>query len=266
LRAASLFAAAATLVAAAACATPLLTKPEKLGRAPVLPSLQGLVPLKVIPALGDNTGDSGRTALQALSRGRWARACSVSTAVLARKAPDVEALGVFGLCSAVTRDRQAAETALARLRGVENPGYFSLLTQGVLHLQDRAPEKAQAQFRAVLQTHPEDPLALFFDGEAWHARQQTVAAINSFQATLKQWPDYTPALVAASRLMAGAKASSEELSAATSMAERATALEPMNTGYWRLLADLYRRTGQVGRANGIELQYVRASQSLVPEK
>jgi predicted Zn-dependent protease len=180
--------------------------------------------------------------------------------------PDVEALGVFGLCSAVTRDRQAADTALARLRGVENPGYFSLLTQGVLHLQDRAPEKAQAQFRAVLQTHPDDPLAWYFDGEALHARQQTGAAIQAFQATLKQWPDYTPALIAASRLMAGPKASVEDLKTAMAMAERATALEPMHAGYWHLLADLYRRTGQEARANGIELQYVRTYPPLGPKK
>jgi predicted Zn-dependent protease len=224
------------------------------------------MPLKVIPAVGAASGDSGRTALQALSRGRWARACGVATAVLARKAPDVEALGIFGLCSAVTQDRQAADAALARLRGLENPAYFSLLTQGVLHLQDRAPEKAQTQFRAVLQTHPDDPLALYFDGEALHARQQTGAAIQAFQATLKQWADYTPALIAASRLVAGPNASTKELSAATAMAERATALEPMNAGYWRWLSDLYRRTGQMDRANGIELQYVRTSQPLVPKK
>ena len=74
-------------------------------------------------------------------------ACVTATRVLAHKVPDVEALGVFALCSAVTGDRRATESALTRLKEAETSPYFGPLAQGVLHLRDKQPEKAQASWR-----------------------------------------------------------------------------------------------------------------------
>lgn len=195
--------------------------------------------------------------MQSLSQGRWASACATASSVLARQVPDVEALGVFALCAALTGDRAAAATAQARLKEAEPSPYFGPLTHGVLQLLDKQPQKAQVSWRPLLQARGDDPLVLYFEGEALHARQQPDQAVAAFQRVLKAWPDFTPALTALARLSAGPKASAQALQAALSMAERATQIEPTNRGHWRLLADLCRRTGQVGRADAIALQYLR---------
>ena len=202
-------------------------------------------------------GATGQDALQSLSRGHWTSACAIATRVLALKVPDVEALGVFALCSAVTGDRSAAASAQARLKEAESSPYFGPLTQGVLQLLDKQPEKAQASWRALLQARGNDPLLLYFEGEALHARKQPAQAVAAFGGSLKTWPDFAPALTALARLGSGPKASPPDLQSALSLAERATQIEPSNRGYWALLADLCRRTGQVGRADAIALQYLR---------
>jgi tetratricopeptide (TPR) repeat protein len=202
-------------------------------------------------------GSTGSEALEALRMGRWTQACRTATEVLARHVPDVEALGIFGLCAAVTRDRDAANTARTRLAEAERTPYFGPLTQGVLLLGERQPEKAQAAWRPVLQARRNDPLALYFEGEALHARRQTPKALAAFRGVLNTWPEFTPAMTAIARLNSGPKATPQDLKEALSLAERATEIEPTNRGYWRLLADLCRRTGQVGRADAIALQHLR---------
>ena len=197
-------------------------------------------------------------ALDALAHGRWGRACSLAAQVLAQGTRDLEALGVVGLCAAVMNDREIANAAIARLRESESPpGYFGRLTQGILDMLDRAPDKALLHFRAVQQARPNDPLALYFEGEALFAQQHREAAIAAFQTTLRAWPDFAPALTAAAQVLAGPQASQKDLLNAVQWVERATRAEPLNLGYWRLLAELCRRAGQGARAEAIELQYLR---------
>ena len=90
-----------------------------------------------------------------------------------------------------------------------------------------------------------------------HTRQRGHNGPPAFSGALKAWPDFAPALTALARLGSGPKASPQDLHSALSLAERATQIEPSNRGYWALLADLCRRTGQVGRADAIALQYLR---------
>jgi predicted Zn-dependent protease len=250
----------AALVAGALAHPTAWSAPVPLARdttgAPASPLLEPPDPAGPVPS-SPGTGTTGHDAMQSLSQGRWATACNTATSVLARRVPDVQALGVFALCSAVTGDRDAAAAAQARLKEAEPSPYFGPLTQGVLQLQDRQPERAQASWRPLLQARGDDPLVLYFEGEALHARKQPVQAVTAFRGTLKAWPDFTPALTALARLSSGPKASAQELQSALAMAERATQIEPSNRAYWRLLADLCRRTGQVGRADALALQHLR---------
>ncbi len=245
--------ACATLTPAWAAPTPVTREGGGLAASPLLDSSE--MPSMLDPALA--AGGTGSEALEALRKGRWTQACGIATQVLAQRVPDVEALGVFGLCSAVRRDRDAAKTALARLAEAESTPYFGPLTQGVLLLGERQPEKAQAAWRPVLQARPGDPLALYFEGEALHARRQAPQALAAFRGVLKAWPEFTPAMTAIARLSSGPKATPQELQEALKLAERATQIEPAHRGYWALLADLCRRTGQEGRAEAITLQYLR---------
>lgn len=201
---------------------------------------------------------SGLTAIKAISRGRWTTACNIATRVLAMQVPDVDALGVFALCAALRNDKEAANSAINRLREIEAvPGYYGLLTEGVFFLRDGLPDKAESAFNGALQSRSGSPLALYFNGEALHARHKDAEAISTFKAVLKIWPDYAPALTAAARVMAAPKASKEDLNAALAMSERAVSIEPSSVGYWRLLADLCDRTGQHDRANAIAVQWLR---------
>ena len=112
------------------------------------------------------SGTSGRDALNSLSHGRWARACSIASGILARQVADVDALGIFDLCAAISGDRKSAITALARLQEAETTPYFGLLTEGVLRLLDQQPEKAQVAWGPTLQARRDDPLTQYFEGEA----------------------------------------------------------------------------------------------------
>jgi tetratricopeptide (TPR) repeat protein len=246
---------AGTLACTAAWSTSITSTPDEPG-APASPLLESMNRSWAVQPL-PSQGATGHDAMQSLSQGRWASACATATNVLARRVADVEALGVFAVCSAITGDRDAAATAQARLKEAEPLPYFGPLTQGVLQLLDKQPEKAQASWWPLLQVRSDDPLVLYFEGEALHARQQSDQAVTAFRRVLEAWPDFAPALTAVARLSAGPKASAQALQTALSLAERATKIEPTNRAYWRLLADLCRRTGQLGRANAIALQYLR---------
>lgn len=201
-------------------------------------------------------GASGGMALNAISRGRWSNACSIATNVLARKVADVDALGVFALCAAIRNDAAAASSAIERLREAEPSAYYGLLTQGILELKAGSPERAEAAYKTVLRSRTADPLALYFSGEALHARRQDAEAIGTFRAVLKIWPDHAPALTAVARLLAAPNASKESLNEALVLTERATTIDPTNQAHWRLLAELCDRTGQQSRANAIALQWL----------
>jgi tetratricopeptide (TPR) repeat protein len=192
----------------------------------------------------------------ALKRGQWQRACGVATASLGRGEANVDALGIFGACSALANDQTAANTALQRLREVEAAPYYASLTEGILQLRGGAPAKADATFAVILKARPDDPLALYFDGEALHQLKRDPQAIAAFKAVLKRWPDHAPALAAAARLMAAPKASPQALKEAATLTERATVIEPMNLDYWKQMADLYERTGQADRAAAVKLQWL----------
>ena len=206
--------------------------------------------------LGAVGTDSGASALNAVSRGRWASACSVATAVLAHRVADVDALGVFAICSAVDNDTVATSKAIDRLREAEPLPYYGLLTQGILRFKEGLPDKAEEAFNSVLHTRASDPIAWYFKGEALHARQKNADAISAFKAVLKIWPDHTPALIAAARLLAAPNASKDNLNEALTMTERATSINPTNLAQWKLLAELCERTGQHNRANAIAVQWL----------
>jgi tetratricopeptide (TPR) repeat protein len=199
---------------------------------------------------------SGTAALNAISRGRWASACGTATKILAARIPDVDALGVFALCSAIDNDAAAAGSALERLHEAESPRYYGALTEGILDLRNGLPAQAETAFKTVLKAKSGDPLAAYFNGEALHAQRKDAEAIAAFRKVLKAWPDHAPALTAVARLLAGAKASRDNLQEALAMAERAAAVDPTNRAHWKLLAELCARTGQAGRANAISVQWL----------
>ncbi len=202
-------------------------------------------------------GDPSAALDSALRLGVWRKACSIATNVLARQERNVDALGVFGLCAAVRNDKEAAGKALQRLREAEGaPNYYATMTQGILRLRGGSASEADAMFKSVLKARPDDPLALYFTGEAMHARNRDGDAVSSFKAVLKRWPDHAPALASAAKLMASPKASKEDLREAVSLTERATKIEPMNLAYWKQMADLYERVGERDRAAAVRLQWL----------
>jgi predicted Zn-dependent protease len=160
------------------------------------------------------------------------------------------------MCVALRNDQTATATTLKRLREAEPAPYYSSLTVGIQQLRNGAPDRAESTFSEVVQARQGDPLALYFTGEAQHQLKRNNQAIASFKAVLKRWPEYTPALGAAARLLASPDATAQDLKEAVSMTERATAIEPMNRDYWMQLAELYERTGQRDRAAAVKLQWL----------
>ncbi len=192
-----------------------------------------------------------------LSKGLWNSVCSSATAILAKQQPDVDALGAFALCAALRNDKDAVTTSLKRLKEAEfPPRYYEQLTQGIVLLRNKSPDKAGTVFKNVLQQRADDPLALYFAGEAFHAQGKDAEAIASFKSSLKAWPDHAPAHSAVARLTAAGNASKSALQSAITSAERATKIDPGNRAYWQQLADLCEKAGETGRANAIRLQWL----------
>jgi cytochrome c-type biogenesis protein CcmH/NrfG len=196
---------------------------------------------------------------RAVERGLWSRACAIATDTLARRESDIEALTVFAICSAVTNDSEASGKALQRLQDAEGTsGDRVSLVQGIVRLRAGAAVEAVMLFDDILQKHPDDPLTLYFLGTALRAENRTADAIMAFRRLLQRWPDHSPALVAIAGLTAGPDAKAEDLQAAIALTEHATRIEPMNRAYWRLLAELYDRSGQHARASAVTLQWLSA--------
>lgn len=224
--------------------------PRGAGNAPSQSTLE-------IPLDADaSTVELTSTLAAELKRGSWRRACAIATAALGRGEQNIDALGVFGMCVALRNDQTATATTLKRLREAEPAPYYSSLTLGIQQLRGGAPERAESTFGQVVQERQGDPLALYFTGEAQHQLKRNTQAIASFKAVLKRWPEYTPALGAAARLLASPEATAQDLKEAVSLTERATAIEPMNRDYWVQLAELYERTGQRDRAAAVKLQWL----------
>ena len=195
--------------------------------------------------------------IEPLTKGLWSTACARATKVLAKQQPVVDALGVFAMCAAIRNDMNALNTALKRLKEVESmPHYYEQLAQGIVHLNTKSPEKAAAIFKNVLQQRPDDPLALYFAGEASHALGRNTEAISRFKSSLDTWPDHAPALSALARLSISGNASKSALQSAMATAEHATRIDTTNRAYWQQLADLCDRAGEHGRANAIRLQWL----------
>lgn len=205
----------------------------------------------------DAAGATGREALAAVSRGRWSSGCAIATRATARGTSDIDALGLFGMCSALLKDVPAVERAVARLGKIENPPRYLPMVNGIQHLQAKRPQSAEASFRSVMLSDPNDPLANYFLGEALYSRGRTADAVAAFRAVTMKWPEHTPAMTAIARVLSGPNASPADLTEAISFAERATRIDPTNRAQWKLLADLCRRGGQGARADAIELQWLR---------
>ncbi len=213
----------------------------------------------VQPLIGDtalrNLAPSHVT--EALSKGLWNSACAGATIMLAKQQPVMDALGVFAMCAALRNDTKALHSAMKRLEQAEfPPRYYEQLTQGILLLRKKSPDKAGAIFRNVLGQRTDDPLALYFEGEALHAQGKDTEAIASFKSSLKGWPDHAPAHSAVARLTTTGNASKSALQSAIASTERATKIDPTNRAYWQQLADLCDRAGETGRASAIRLQWL----------
>jgi tetratricopeptide (TPR) repeat protein len=202
--------------------------------------------------------EGAASAMTVLSRGRWVEACGTANRILAQRVPDIEALGIFGLCAVLSNDARAASLALARLQEIETVPHFALLAEGLRQLKSGRRDVASARFTEVLRRRADDPLALYFRGEASHAAGDDLAAVDDFEAVLRTWPEHVPALTAAARVLGAAEGRPDSLLAARDYAERATRLDPWTRANWRLLAELCARTGQPERAAAITLQWLGA--------
>lgn len=205
----------------------------------------------------DQAARSVQAMREALQAGHWQRACGTATALLAAQVADVDALGLFGVCSAVSGDRPSTEAAMRRLAQAERPPYYAGLVTAVLQLRARSPDAAEKTLKAVLDRRGDDPLATYFQAEVQHASGRDAQAVAGLDRVLLKWPKFVPAMTALARLKSGPKASADELKSALAWADRAATLEPMNRGYQRLLADLCQRTGDTKRASAIRLQWLQ---------
>ena len=232
------------------CSAPIPESGDRSGADTRLPA--------TLPSVGSESSPDPSAAIgAALQRGQWRRACGIATNTLAGGVANLDALGAFGMCSALRNDKTSTSTALQRLRDAEaTPGYYAGMTEGILLLRNGEADKAESAFKTVMQARPGDPLALYFTGEAHHQLKRDAQAIASFKAALKRWPDYAPALASSARLLASPKASTQALKEAVVMTERATAIEPMNLDYWKQMAELYDRAGQPERAAAVRLQWL----------
>ena len=195
--------------------------------------------------------------IQAVARGQWMAACDQATTIMSRQRPDLDALGVFAICAALRNDGEATQSARDALNQREAPpNYYSRLVAGILHLKNKAPQKAEKEFATIREQRASDPLVMYFVGEAHHAQGKDAEAIAAFKSSLDTWPDHAPALAAVARLSANKTASPDVLKASISMTEQAARIEPDNRGYWKQLADLCERAGETGRASAIRLQWL----------
>lgn len=233
--------------------------PQESSPASFLPALP---PVPDAASTSDAPSEAGIAAnlqlIQSLSRGLWTTACDQAAGILGRQRPDIDALGVFAICAALRSDEKSTSASLDALKAREaTPPYYATLVEGILQLQKKAPEEAQAIFSRIREQRASDPLALYFIGEAHHAQKRSAEAIAAFERTLETWPEYAPAIAAIARLKAGGASTPEALQSAISLTEQATRIDPANLGYWRQLADLCERAGDTGRANAIRLQWLR---------
>lgn len=181
----------------------------------------------------------------------------MATRTRADRTPDTDALGVFAICQALRNDKTAAGMALARLGSADDStSHYGQIAQGVLLLRSGSPDAADATFKNVLGSESGDPLALYFRGEASHARHRDAEAVAAFRKSLQRWPDNAAALTAIARLISGPKASKADLNAAIASTEHATAIEPTNTDCWKQMAALYDRVGRHDRATAVTLQWL----------
>lgn len=244
--------AAISMTAAVPAFSEMILRPEQrnseqsFGLNPQKPGLSGMAKRDASPELW-----------RAVERGSWTRACGLATSVLAQNEPNLDALGLFAICQALIARTEETAQALSRLSNVEpSPAYYAPLTEAIVHLRNGRVDKAEADLDQVLKSRRDDPLATYFRGELLHAQRKDGDAIATFNAVLKTWPEFAPALSAAARLMADKGASTQTLDAAIAMCQRAALIEPMNLAYWKQTADLYDRAGQHERAEAIRLQWL----------
>jgi len=194
---------------------------------------------------------------EAVKRGMWTRACGTAARMLAAQEPDPEALGIFTVCVAVQNDTAATDVALRRLVAIEGKrDYYSRIAKGIRALRNARFDDADAVFAALLAEQPDNPLAHYFRGAMLRLQHKEAEALAAFKLALRTWPDHAPALAGAAQLTAAPDATDAELAVAISMAERAASIEPMNTEYWKEVAELYNRAGQPARAEAIVLQWL----------
>lgn len=226
--------------------------------APVLSTLlEGSGDTQLQPLISDTELVESSYLSVPLANGQWTSACARATHVLAKQQASVDALGIFAMCAAIRNDTKVVNTALKRLKEAEPPPhYYAQLTEGILLLRSRTPDKAGAAFKSILQQRANDPLAFYFAGEASHAQGKNADAIAYFKSSLKAWPNHAPAHSALARLTVSGNASKSALQSAIASAEQATKIDPANRGYWKQLANLCERAGETGRANAIRLQWL----------
>jgi len=190
-----------------------------------------------------------------LRKGLWNRAMAESAAILAGGSPDLQAVGVLAVAAAVLGDERAVNTALPKLQESGGDKYYATLTQGILDLKGKATDKADKAFAAILNAHPNDPLALYFHGEVLNLRGKRQEALTTFKAVIQQTPDFAPALASAADLLAR----EEQTGEAITLLERAIAIDPENTPYRRRLVILYAKAGQHERAQQLYAELQKAA-------
>jgi tetratricopeptide (TPR) repeat protein len=207
-------------------------------------------------------------AVTALYKGQWNRALETAARAVRLGVRDSDALGTFALAGAVLGDEIVVDTALPQLDDLEAAPRFGVLVRAVQGLQAGHGARALEELAPLLERSPQDPLAIYFRGQAEQQVGQSGQALASFRKVSEIAPDFAPALAATAGLLPGS-----QIDEAVRLMERAAKIHPENTAYRKRLADLYAAAGRQAEADrlyvelladlpGVKEQYLNAAWQL----
>jgi tetratricopeptide (TPR) repeat protein len=206
-----------------------------------------------------------RRAADALEKGQWNRALESATRAVRLGAQNGDTLGTIALAGTVLGDRKWVDAALARLNDPASETRLGTLVGAVQDLKAGNDSAALQALASLLERSPQDPLALYFRGEAEHQAGWPAQALETFRRVKEVAPEFAPALAAAARLLAGS-----DIDEAVRLMELAAAIHPENLAYRRRLAEFYATAGRQAEANrlyveiladipGVRQQYLNAA-------
>jgi putative PEP-CTERM system TPR-repeat lipoprotein len=183
-------------------------------------------------------------ARMAAAKGDLASARRMLDEVLKRDAAYLPGLLLRAEVAKAQRDPAAATADLEGAIAARPRHMGARFTLAILQLETGARDRAEAQLAEMRKVSPGDPRTSFVEAMIRSGKGETQPAYAAIQRTLKDMPDYVPALVLGGALAA----QTNNLAQSEANLRRALELVPGHLGARRILTGVYLRTGDLKRA------------------